>query len=246
MPVRRIARLRLVGAVRDRQARCPCRWTPTSRARASRRRTTARPRPRRPAARPASVIASSRRPRRAVEHDRLQASTSAAGAARSAAGRDRRGVGAPPVAAAPPLVCSSSSTISSYVGLFMKFVHRDVDRRRCLLARTVGQILVGDHQIVGVGQVGDRLVDHRDVAEARRLDLLAEHRGAHRRGPHAGVAGEHDRRGSGRRARPCRHRRGRPRPTTSCPSWPPCRRSRRPGPPSSTPVSILQQERRRP
>ena len=81
-----------------------------------------------------------------------------------------------------------------------------VDRRRRLLLGPVGQVLVGDHQVVGVGQVGDRLVDHGDLAVAGGLDLLAQHRGAHRRGAHAGVAGEHDRpdllaRGAGSRRR---------------------------------------------
>ena len=50
-----------------------------------------------------------------------------------------------------------------------------------------------DHQVVAVGEVGDRLVDDRHVAEAGGLDLLAQHRGAHGRGAHAGVAGEDDR-----------------------------------------------------
>ena len=98
-------------------------------------------------------------------------------------------------------------------------VDGDVDRRRGLLHGPVGQVLVGDHQVVGVGQVGDRLVDDGDLAVTGRLDLLAQHRGAHGRGAHARVAGEHDR--PDLLGRPAAQS-GRRRPRTSCPSSPPC------------------------
>ena len=71
-------------------------------------------------------------------------------------------------------------------------VDRDVLRAGRLVPRPGGQVLVGDDQVDVVDQVRDRDVDHRDVGEPGLLDLVPEHRGAHRGRAHAGVAGEHD------------------------------------------------------
>ena len=51
---------------------------------------------------------------------------------------------------------------------------------------------MGHHDVVVVGQGGDRLVDHLDVVEPCLLDLAAQDRGAHGGRTHAGVAREHD------------------------------------------------------
>ena len=78
----------------------------------------------------------------------------------------------------------------------LRAVHEVVDRDVLGAGRLVPgprrQVLVGDDQVDVVGQVGDRHVDHRDVGETGLLDLVPQHRGAHRAGPHAGVAGEDD------------------------------------------------------
>src|SRR5215218_3639117 len=55
-----------------------------------------------------------------------------------------------------------------------------------------GQVLVGDHHIVTVLEVGDGGVGDLDVGETGVLDLVAQHRRAHGAGAHAGVAGEDD------------------------------------------------------
>ena len=66
-------------------------------------------------------------------------------------------------------------------------VHRVEGCRRCTGVGPVGEVLVGDEQVDVVGEVGDGLVDDRDVAEARVLDLATKNRRAHGRGTHAGV-----------------------------------------------------------
>src|SRR5215211_9285568 len=69
---------------------------------------------------------------------------------------------------------------------------RDVLGAWCLVHRPQRQVLVGHDQVVGVVQVGDGHIHHADVLEPGLLELVAEHRGAHRARPHAGVTGEDD------------------------------------------------------
>src|SRR5215218_3848298 len=55
-----------------------------------------------------------------------------------------------------------------------------------------GQVLVGHDQVVAVVQVGNGHIDHIHVLEAGLLQLVVQHRGAHRGRAHTGVTGEDD------------------------------------------------------
>src|SRR4029453_5786334 len=70
--------------------------------------------------------------------------------------------------------------------------HRDVLGAGSPVPGPQGQVLVGHHQVVAVIEVGDGPIDAGDVLEAGLLELVAQHRRPHRRGPHARVTGEHD------------------------------------------------------
>ena len=71
-------------------------------------------------------------------------------------------------------------------------VHRDVDGAGGDGLGPLRQVLVRDDDVVSVREVGDRGIGDLDVREAGGLDLVPQHRGAHRAGAHSGVARKDD------------------------------------------------------
>src|SRR5215212_4193874 len=78
------------------------------------------------------------------------------------------------------------------LGAVHEVADRDVLGARGPVPGPQGQVLVGHDQVIAVVQVGDGHIDHADVGEAGLLQLVAQHRGPHGAGAHAGVTGEHD------------------------------------------------------
>ena len=60
------------------------------------------------------------------------------------------------------------------------------------LGGPAGQLMVGDHNLAVPGDLRYRVVDNLNAGDARVLQLVAQHGGAHGGGAHASVAGEDD------------------------------------------------------